>query len=392
MHLFLAAKLAWSNTTADLQRLLVRCSGVTFAVVLMFMQTGFRNALFDSNVRIMEEKISADIVIRIKSRFMLSSGQQMPLQSVVTARSCAGVAAAEPIYIENVLSDFKRVGFASRKIRVLGFDPANPFFENFGLKPLANQLNQPMTAAADVKSKSMFGLPVNQQQLRDQPFAELVDKRLELVGLFQCGINFSNDGTIAMTPQNFARYFSMRGGGKPLSQVDYGVVKCHPEADPEVVARRLQKMLGPHLVVQTRAKFLQGERNFWGKNTPIGLIFWVGTMIGFVVGLIICYQVLATDIGDHMGEFATLKAMGYPTLFFTAVVVVQALLLSLVSFVPGFLIALTAFSLINVSSGLIMFLNLQRTATVLGLTVAMCVISGVIALRKLLSADPASLF
>ena len=115
-------------------------------------------------------------------------------------------------------------------------------------------------------------------------------------------------------------------------------------------------------------------------------------MSGFVVGLIICYQVLATDIGDHMGEFATLKAMGYSTSFFTAVVVTQALLLSVVSFVPGFLIALTAFNIINVSSGLIMFLNVQRTATVLGLTVAMCVISGVIALRKLLSTDPASLF
>jgi len=392
MHLFLAAKLAWSNTTADMQRLFVRCSGVTFAVVLMFMQTGFRNALFDSNVRIMEEKITADIVIRTKSRFMLSSGQQMPLQNVITARSCDGVAAAQPVYIENVLSDFHRAGMAARKIRVIGFDPSNPFFENFGLKPLSDELNQPMTAAADVKSKSMFGLPVNQQELADQPFAELANKELELVGLFQCGINFSNDGTLAMTPQNFAEYFSVRGGGKPLSQVDYGVVRCQSNANPAIVASRLQKLLGPHVIVETRTKFLESERNFWGKNTPIGLIFWVGTLIGFVVGLIICYQVLATDIGDHMGEFATLKAMGYPTSFFTSVVVVQALLLSLVSFVPGFLIALTAFSLVNVSSGLVMFLNVPRTAVVLGLTVAMCVISGIIALRKLLLADPASLF
>lgn len=392
MHLILASKLAWLNTTANLRRLFVRCSGVTFAVVLMFMQTGFRNALFDSNVRIMEEKISADIVIRTKSRFMLSSGQQMPLQHVITARSCEGVAMAEPVYIENVLSNFRRTGKAARKIRVLGFDPEHPLFEGFGLAAMAAELKRPMTAAADIKSKSMFDLPTTQRQLSEQPFAELVDKKLELVGLFRCGINFSNDGTLAMTEENFANYFAVRGGGKPLSQVDYGVVRCHRDQDARIVAQRLQKMLGEHLIVETRSDFLASERNFWGKNTPIGLIFWVGTLIGFVVGLIICYQVLATDIGDHMGEFATLKAMGYPTTFFTAVVVVQALLLSLVSFVPGFLIALTAFSVINVSSGLIMFLNFQRTASVLGLTVAMCVISGIIALRKLLSADPASLF
>ncbi len=392
MHLLLAAKLAWSNTTANWQRLLVRCSGVTFAVVLMFMQTGFRNALFDSNVRIMEEKISADVVIRIKSRFMLSSGQQMPLQHVITARSCKGVAAAEPLYIENVMSEWHRSGAPKRKIRVLGFDPTHELFHGFGLATLGRELSRPSTAASDVKSKSMFRLPRTEEQRRADPFGELLGKTVELVGLFETGINFSNDGTLVMTTQNFASYFSLRGSGVPLSQVDYGVVRCQQNESPVVVADRLQKMLGPNVIVQTRADFLKSERKFWGKNTPIGLIFLVGTLIGFVVGLIICYQVLATDIADHMGEFATLKAMGYPTGFFAAVVIFQALVLSIVSFVPGMMIALLAFGVVNWGTGLYMFLDVQRASLVLGLTVLMCVISAIIALRKLLSTDPASLF
>ncbi len=392
MHLLLAAKLAWSNTTANWQRLFVRCSGVTFAVVLMFMQTGFRNALFDSNVRIMEQKIDADIVIRIRSRFMLSSGQQMPLQQVIVARSAEGVAAAEPLYIENMLSALRRGQNSSRKIRVLGFDPGHELFANFGLAELGSELKRPGTAVSDVKSKSMFGLPTTMTQLRLNPFAELGGRRLELVGLFRMGINFSNDGTLAMTPENFARYFPVRGGGDPLSMVDYAVVRCEASADPVEVVNSLRKLLGDSVLVQTRRDFLKSERNFWGKNTPIGLIFWVGTVIGFVVGLIICYQVLATDIGDHMGEFATLKAMGYPTVFFATVVGSQALILSLVSFVPGLLITMIAFTGINWTSGLIMFLNVPRTLMVLGLTVLMCVMSGMVALRKLLSADPASLF
>lgn len=392
MHFLLAAKLAWSNTTANWQRLFVRCSGVTFAVVLMFMQTGFRNALFDSNVRIMEEKISADVVIRTKSRFMLSSGQQMPLQHVLTARSCKGVAAAEPLYIENVMSQWHREGAPKRKIRVLGFDPAHDLFRGFGLKDLAPDLNRASTAAADVKSKAMFKLPRTEEELNADPFGELLDKQVELVGLFETGINFSNDGTLAMTATNFAHFFDLRGRGDPLSKVDYGVVRCESSADPQVVATRLQSMLGDDVIVQRRADFLKSERNFWGKNTPIGLIFQVGTIIGFVVGLIICYQVLATDIADQMGEFATLKAMGYPTGFFAAVVVCQALVLSIVSFLPGLLVALFAFGLVNWGTGLLMFLNVPRASVVLGLTVLMCVISAIIALRKLLSADPASLF
>ena len=392
MHLLVAAKLAWSNTTSNWQRLFVRCAGVTFAVVLMFMQTGFRNALFDSNVRIMEEKISADVVIRIKSRFMLSSGQQMPFQNVITARSCEGVAAAEPLYIENVMSEWHREGTPKRRIRVLGFDPMHELFRGFGLSHLDADLNRASTAAADVKSKSMFKLPRTEAELEADPFGELLGKRLELVGLFETGINFSNDGTLAMTPQNFAHYFNLRGNGNPLSKVDYGVVRCQVGSDPKVVAARLQLMLGDNVIVQTRSDFLTSERNFWGKNTPIGLIFRVGTLIGFVVGLIICYQVLATDIADQMGEFATLKAMGYPAGFFAAVVICQALVLSVVSFVPGMLIALSAFGLVNWGTGLLMFLNVPRASLVLGLTVLMCVISAVIALRKLLSADPASLF
>jgi putative ABC transport system permease protein len=238
----------------------------------------------------------------------------------------------------------------------------------------------------------MFKLPRTREQLEADRFGELLGKKVELVDLFETGINFSNDGTLAMTPQNFAHYFDLRGNGDPLSKVDYGVVRCDSKSEPTTVANRLQSMLGDNVIVQTRPDFLNSERNFWGKNTPIGLIFRVGTLIGFVVGLIICYQVLATDISDHMGEFATLKAMGYPTSFFATVVICQALVLSIVSFVPGLLIALFAFGLVNWGTGLLMFLNVPRASVVLGLTVLMCVTSAIIALRKLLSADPASLF
>ena len=340
----------------------------------------------------MEEKINTDIVIRTKSRFMLSSGQQMPLHYVISARSCEGVESAEPLYIENIASEIRRLGFSARKIRVIAFDPNSDTFKKFGLKSVAEQLAGQGTAAADVKSKSMFGLPREASELNGRSFGELRGKQVRIVALFESGIDFSNDGNLVMTPENFANYFSFRGNGDPLSMVDYGVIRCSSGVEPSTVVSRLRRLLGENVIIETRENFLQSERDFWGKNTPIGLIFWVGTLIGFVVGLIICYQVLATDISDHMSEFATIKAMGYPPTFFASVVVFQALLMSFVSFIPGLLIALVAFQGVNVGTGLVMFLNFERTTLVLGLTVLMCVISGVIALRKLLSADPASLF
>ena len=185
MHLILAAKLAWANTTNNWQRLFVRCSGVTFAVVLMFMQTGFRNALFDSNVRMMEEKITTDIVLRIRSRFMMSSGQQLPLQKVILARSCKGVSTAEPIYIEKqrFRISASRI-FRREKIRVIALDPSSPSFAKLNLSDLTKQLSEPGTAAVDIKSKPMFNLPRTEKELAVNDEGELAGQDIHLVGPF----------------------------------------------------------------------------------------------------------------------------------------------------------------------------------------------------------------
>ena len=387
MYFFQAAKLAWANTTEDIGRLVVRCTGITFAVLLMFMQTGFRNALFDSNVRI-AEITDADFVVRTKTRFMLSSGQTMPFEKVIAARNIAGVAEVQPVYFENVVSHLRKTGRASRRIRVISFDVESPIFKNLGISGFADSLNGPATAIADRKSKKMFKFDESTCNSSSW-YGELFGKKIRIVGCFDLGIDFSNDGNLFMTPANFAQYFQHRGIGEV---VDYGLIRIDDDADPSEVKTDLQQILGPHVIVDTKAEFLTSERNFWGKSTPIGLIFNFGTLIGFVVGLIICYQVLATDIGDHMAEFATFKAMGFPTSFFTILVVVQALFMAVISFLPGMLITLMIFGFVNTYSGLIMFLNLERAALVLGLTMAMCVVSGIIALQKLLSSDPANLF
>jgi putative ABC transport system permease protein len=343
MFLYQAAKLAWANTTEDLGRLAVRCAGITFAVLLMFMQTGFRNALFDSNVRI-AEVTNADFVLRTKTRFMLSSGQRMPYEKIIAARSINGVANVEPVYFENVASRLRKTGKPARRIRVMAFNLDSPVFDNLGIRRFSNLLSAPGTAIADRKSKPMFGFNEQTCNAVDTSYGELFDKQIDIVGCFQLGIDFSNDGNIFMTPENFNDYFPFR----PIKQTaDYGLVKMEPGADAIQVEAALKQQLGPHVLVDSKTAFLQSERNFWGKSTPIGLIFAFGTLIGFVVGLIICYQVLATDIGDHMSEFATLKAMGYPPAFFTAVVVIQALFISVISFIPGMLITLGIFGFVN---------------------------------------------
>jgi putative ABC transport system permease protein len=114
--------------------------------------------------------------------------------------------------------------------------------------------------------------------------------------------------------------------------------------------------------------------------------------MGFVVGVIICYQILANDITEHMSELATLKAMGYGNGYFFGLVLKQAIYLSLLGFLPGLFCSWLLFQVNSSFTGLLMNLSWDRALFILGLTMIMCVFSGFLALRKLLAADPASLF
>ena len=114
--------------------------------------------------------------------------------------------------------------------------------------------------------------------------------------------------------------------------------------------------------------------------------------MGFVVGVIICYQIIYSDIAGQMREFATLKAMGYTNPYFVKLVLQQALYLALLGFLPGVILSYACYLAMSAVTGLTMEMSAIMAALVLLVTMLMCVISGVLAVRKVLSLDPAELF
>jgi putative ABC transport system permease protein len=170
------------------------------------------------------------------------------------------------------------------------------------------------------------------------------------------------------------------------------VLLLEPNADIETVRAELRQRLDDDVLIRSRNEYRAKEMAFWSSSTPIGQIFIVGVFVGFLVGVIICYQIIASDIADHMPEFATLKAMGYSERYFYGLVVTQAFYLSLLGFVVGTAIGELLYRTVSNSTGLPMLITFGRGGFILALTIAMCVISGLLALRKLLKADPATLF
>lgn len=379
--------LAWNNLTHDKRRLLLAVTGVAFAVLLMFLQLGFRNALFDSTVAFIEA-LDGDLVIAAASRYTLALPEPFARRRLEQARSVDGVASAEPLYVEQSQGElFGGEPWRGRPIRLVGFDPDAAPFGDAGIRTAARALRRPFTALADTRSRRHYGpLGVGSDVI-------VAGKPLRIVGGFALGTDFTNDGTLLVSTRTLHELLPIRyPSADGVGDVDLGIVRIEPGADDERVRATLAATLPDDVRVFTMDEFAAQERSFWRRSTPIGFVFGLGLGLGFVVGTVVCYQVLATEIADHMAELATLKAMGYTSRYFVRLVVEESLYLATLAFLPGLAFAGAAYWWLGTATGLPMRLSIDRVAMIFAMTLTMCVTSGMLAIRKLHAAAPADLF
>jgi putative ABC transport system permease protein len=101
---------------------------------------------------------------------------------------------------------------------------------------------------------------------------------------------------------------------------------------------------------------------------------------------------MAADIRNMLPEYATVKALGYRPPYLTGVVMWQALLLALLGYAPGFVAALAFFYIARNFGGIPASMTGEIALGVLALACGMCLASGLLAVRKVHTADPADLF
>ena len=218
--------------------------------------------------------------------------------------------------------------------------------------------------------------------------AEVNARRIKVVGTTTIGASFNVEGNLVTSDANFIRLFPERSP----AAIDVGVVRLRPDADPRQVKADLQRIYGSDLLVLTIDEFADREKDFLLRTRPVGFIFSVGTVVGFFVGFAIVYQVLFTDVNNHLPQYATLKAIGYTDSYLRMIVLQEALILSLLGYFPGAVLAAGLYVLIVNTVGLPMYMTFGRAVLIFALTVVMCVFSGLVAMRKLKQADPANVF
>ncbi|MGH0032681.1 MAG: ABC transporter permease DevC [Myxococcota bacterium] len=378
--------LGWMQLKHQKVRLLVAISGIAFAVILILMQLGFRSSLLDSSVRYLEA-LRYDIALINNDTLYLAQTSPFSARRLYQGLGVEGVRDVSPVYA--AVAVWKNpFDHQSRNILVLGVDPADRALEAPGVAENLERVRKRDVVLFDALSRPEHGPVPEAFRAGRRIVTEVNEREIEVEGLFEVGTSFGIDGGLLTSDDNFLRLFPDRR----RTQIDLGLVSLERGASPQAVRDALRAIVPNDVLVLTRTEILQRERAYWMATTPIGTVFTFGVVIGFVVGAIIVYQILFADVSDHLPEYATLKAMGYSNGYVSWVVIQQAVILAALGFVPGVAVCWWLYGVVGEATMLPMTLGWERGATVLGLTMVMCAISGMLALRKVRSLDPADVF
>lgn len=383
---------AWLQLKYEKIRLLVALGGISFAVVLIFIQFGLRAALFDSSVAL-HTSLQGEIFLISPRSTSLVAMDNFSERRLYQALAFKEVESVIPIYLGFAQWKNPQTKNYWRNIYVIGFDINYQTFDLLGIKENIDKLQLPDVVLFDKASRSEFGPIVSEFKQKGIVTTELGDRgpgnrRITVVGLFKLGTSFGADGNLITSDLNFLRIFMQRRKGF----INIGVIHLKPGYSFKEVSQKLRAYLPGDVKVLSKQELIDFETKYWDSSTPIGFIFSLGVVLGLVVGIIIVYQILYSNIAEHLAEYATLKAIGYKHIYLLFVVFQESVIIAILGYLPGLVISLGVYKLAMDATLLPVVMKSTRAVFVLALTFLMCFISGAIAVRKLGQADPADIF
>jgi putative ABC transport system permease protein len=367
-------------------RLVAALAGVSFANVLVFFQMGLSGGLYDSQKRPLQ-RINGQLVLVSQRYLYLGEQLNFPRARLSQALGVQGVKDVTPLYI-GLTEWINRDTHQQKQALIFGVTPENPGLRIPELEAEPLLLQRSDAVLFDSRSKKVAG-PVARIVASGSTYAtELKGTRAVVTGLFSLGVTFAADINLVTSATNFKNYFP----DQSADDIQMGVIQLEPQADLARVQATLTSFLGPSLKVLSLDELQQAEVNYWRRNTSFGVIFGLGVLVGLVVGGIILYQILYSDVSDHLAEYATLKAIGYDDGFVVAIILQESLILALLAFGPSLLLALGLYAFLVRSTSLLVVMTLQRAVLVFLFTLVMCGVSGWLATAKLRRLDPAEIF
>lgn len=377
---------AWLQLSHQKIRFATAILGAAFATVLMFVQLGLKESLLDS-VTVVEKTLAGDLyLVDLRSK-ALTVSQPFSRRLLLLAKSYPEVAEVAELRVTTGQLKNPLTG-SRRQIFVIGVDPENPALRLPAIATYREAMRASNQLLFDRRSSELFGPLAKIFNNGQRPVLRLEQASLRLSGLFDLGAGFASDGNVLLGNEAFQRAFPDRSNGG----IDLGVLHLRAGASCDQVRASLSWFLPKSLRVMTREELMAWEQEYWGSSTAIGAIFNQGVVIGFVVGVVVVYLILYTDVTNHLSEYATLKAIGYSDGYLVSIVFQEAVILSVLGYVPGIGISSLLYRLTESATAIPMGHTWQRSLLVFSMTLSMCFLSGALAMRKLRQAAPAEVF
>ncbi|MEZ6094058.1 MAG: FtsX-like permease family protein [Pirellulaceae bacterium] len=384
--------LALLNILNSPRKTALSISGIGVAILLVFMQLGFRGAVENTATNIYG-KLDFDVLVRSPNYLHFVDAGTTPSRYLDEIAGAEGVTQAN--FLDVSVVNWRNPVGQMKGILLLGVSPSQSPFRDRHVDRDFKHLLSLDSILIDRQSHHEFG-PVNQKTFAKADVGrefEVGGQAMKITGLFDMGAGLAANGAAIVADKSFQMMVPTFRDG----EVTFGLIKLEEDVPVDsfvaaIQARFTDPQHGPLVEVLTRDQVLQRELDRWLGETPIGFIFTLGVLISLIVGAAIVYMVLGNDVANRLHEYATLKAMGYSNVYMAGVVIRQAGYLALFSFVPALVVALLLYWSTSWLANLAMEMTMARVGFVLLLTLMMCGCAGTLALKKLWQAEPAELF
>lgn len=378
--------IGWLQLKRHKNRLLLAISGIVFTDILIFMQLGFQSALFNSNTRLNQVVLADIILISIRAR-NTENISTFSRRRLYEALDVPGVKAAEPMYISMVTWKNPQTRKEVR-VQAIGFNPEQPALNIPEANAQIDKIMLPDSFLFDKAARGEYEQVFAQVQAGKEVTTEINRRTITINGLFKFGASFASDGLLLSSTDNILRLLPRQKAGS----VNIGLIYIQPGYNRLQVVTGLKAHLPNDIKVLTSNEFVEFEKDALKRDSPIVFIFGFGVAMGFIIGVIIVYQILSTDVNFHLKEYATFKAIGYSNSYLLKIIFEEALIIAVIGYLPGFIIPIWLYKLVANATNLPIYMTTVRAIFVFVLTLTICLISGTIATFKLQSTDPADLF
>jgi putative ABC transport system permease protein len=385
LHKKSSVPIAWLLLVRQPIRMITALVGIVFAATLILMQLGFRDALFQSSIALIQ-KLDTDLVMLHSKSVSSTSLISFDPSRLAMVEGISGVVDTVPVRWDYVRWRYQNAE-QSRLAVAIGVSPSQQTFKDSLINSQQHKLINDDTILYDSLSRPEFGPVVKDFNNGVIPYAFVNSQRVQVVGLVSLGTSFGYDAAFITSDSTLANITDLS-----IDEMEVGLIRLSSNSDSLSVLQAARNILPDDVMVMTKADFAEFERSYWDTSKPVGYVFMFGVVMGFLVGLIIVYQILYSDVSSHIQEYATMLAMGFRRGDLMLIVLKESLLLTLLGYPIAYFFSLFLYSLVRESTSIKIYMTSERAATTFLILLIMAAISATFALQRLRDADPVDAF